>query len=144
VQTQFSCKRTFVQLQKIFFAFTDHCQAAHANLEENGLMQMRNGYEKAEPTRADIDELQGATVIEFGTPWCGYCVAAQPLLAAALRSFPSVRHIKIQDGRRLPLGRSFRVKLWPTFIFLNDGKEVARLVRPASSDQITAALAGAE
>ena len=34
--------------------------------------------------------------------------------------------------QRQPLGRSFRVKLWPTLVFLRDGEEVARLVRPVT------------
>jgi thioredoxin 1 len=39
------------------------------------------------------------------------------------------------------LGRSFRVKLWPTLIFLRDGAEIARVVRPADVASITSALA---
>ena len=45
---------------------------------------------------------------------------------------------RVGSGR--PLGRSFRVKLWPTLIFLNDGKEVARLVRPGDAASIRQAL----
>jgi thioredoxin 1 len=82
------------------------------------------------PTRADIDVMPGATMLEFGTSWCGFCRAAQPLIAAALRQHPGVRHVKIEDGSGLPLGRSFAVKLWPTLVFLRDGAEQARLVRP--------------
>jgi thioredoxin 1 len=52
-----------------------------------------------------------------------------------------VRHIRVEDGRGRPLGRSFRVKLWPTLVFLKDGKEVARLVRPSGA-AIEDALAG--
>jgi thioredoxin 1 len=33
------------------------------------------------------------------------------------------------------------VKLWPTLIFLRDGRETGRLVRPADADAIRAALA---
>jgi len=33
------------------------------------------------------------------------------------------------------------VTLWPTLIFLKDGKEVARLVRPMNSTVINEALA---
>jgi len=47
-----------------------------------------------------------------------------------------VRHLKIEDGPGRPLGRSFRVKLWPTLVFLRDGVEVARVVRPADAKQI--------
>jgi thioredoxin 1 len=41
-----------------------------------------------------------------------------------------VRHIKVEDASGKRLGRSFRVKLWPTLVFLQDGREVSRLVRP--------------
>jgi len=33
-------------------------------------------------------------------------------------------------------GRAFRVKLWPTVIFLRDGQEVARMVRPEDADDL--------
>jgi len=78
--------------------------------------------------------------VEFGTPWCGYCRAAQPLIAGAFASHRHVHHLKVEDGSGLPLGRSFGVKLWPTLVFLRDGKEVTRLVRPTNLDQIRQAL----
>jgi thioredoxin 1 len=64
-----------------------------------------------------------------------------PQLAARLADHPEVEHIKIYDGRGKPLGRSFRVKLWPTLVFLRDGKEIAKLVRPGGAEEITQALA---
>jgi thioredoxin 1 len=54
----------------------------------------------------------------------------RPQLAALLRTFPNVRHIKIEDGKGQPLGRSFRVKLWPNLVFMRDGKVVAQMARP--------------
>jgi thioredoxin 1 len=51
-------------------------------------------------------------------------------LAALLQQFPEVRHIKIEDGKGKPLGRSFRVKLWPNLVFLRDGKVLRQLARP--------------
>jgi thioredoxin 1 len=94
-----------------------------------------------EPARADIDALAGPAVIEFGTSWCGYCRAAQAPIATAFAGHPGVRHIKVEDGSGRPLGRSFGVKLWPTLVFLRDGKEVSRLVRPRDSQSIAEALA---
>lgn len=104
-------------------------------------MAMNDTYATIEPTRAEIELLDGPTVIEFGAPWCGHCLAAQPLLASAFGDHPGVRHIKIEDGSGRPLGRSFRVKLWPALIFLNHGKEAARLVRPSDAQAIRLALA---
>ena len=86
-----------------------------------------------EPTRAEVDASRGVTLLEFGTTWCGYCRSIQAPLATALARHPGIRHIRVEDGRGRPLGRSFRVKLWPTLVMLQDGKEVARLVRPAAA-----------
>ena len=90
--------------------------------------------------RADVDALRGPAVLEFGTSWCGYCLRARPLIDAAIADHSSVRHIKIEDGPGQPLGRSFGVKHWPTLIFLRDGKEVARVVRPTDRQDIIAAV----
>src|SRR5207245_840934 len=91
-------------------------------------------YAAHEPSRAEIDAIAGPLLLEFGAPWCGHCHAVQPMLAELLRDHPEVRHIKIHDGKGQPLGRSFRVKLWPTLVFLRDGKMVARAVRPAEAE----------
>src|SRR6476659_11438819 len=104
-------------------------------------MPMTPAYADVEPPRADVDALQGPAVVEFGTPWCGICRAAQPAIASALASHPRVRHLKIHDGPGRPLGRSFGVKRWPTLVFLRDGREIARLVRPRDGNAIDEALA---
>jgi thioredoxin 1 len=93
-----------------------------------------------EPSRAEVDATAGAVVLEFGTAWCGWCRRAQPLIQSALSVHPQVRHIKVEDGPGRPLGRSFGVKLWPTLVFLNGGREVDRLVRPEDEAAIVAAL----
>lgn len=94
-----------------------------------------------EPSREEIDALAEPTVLEFGAAHCGHCRAAQPLIAQALERHPGARHIKVEDGPGRRLGRSFRVKLWPTLVFLRQGQEVARLVRPADAAAIEQALA---
>lgn len=95
---------------------------------------------RQDPSRAELDALPGPALVEFGTGWCGFCRAAQPLIQRALQSHPKVRHFKIEDGRGRRLGRSYGVRLWPTLIFLKDGQELARLVRPAEAEAIEAAL----
>jgi thioredoxin 1 len=103
-------------------------------------MAMAADYAQNEPKRAEVDALKGPTLIEFGSPWCGWCRRAQPLIAEALVAHPEVRHLKIADASGRRLGRSFQVKLWPTLVFLRDGKEVARLVRPGDAASIRSAL----
>ncbi len=86
--------------------------------------------ESQAPTRADVEAMQGLVLLEFGTAWCGHCQAAQVVISEVLRQHPHWRHIKVEDGPGRALGRSFRVKLWPTLVLLRDGQEVARVVRP--------------
>ena len=101
---------------------------------------MPTPYSPAQPDRSSIDAIPGLLALEFGTDWCGHCLAAAPKIASALAAFPDARHIKVEDGSGRPLGRSFRVKLWPTLVVLQDGKEVARVVRPANDKLVREAL----
>ena len=96
---------------------------------------MNTSYSDQEPARTEVDKLAGATVVEFGN-----CRAAQPLIASAFAEHPGVRHLKIADASGKRLGRSFGVKLWPTLVFLKDGKEMSRLVRPRDAGAIKDAL----
>lgn len=91
--------------------------------------------------REFLDQRPGATLVEFGATWCGHCQAAQASISAAIHVYPHIHHIKIEDGKGQRLGRTYAVKLWPTLIFLQDGVEVERLVRPLSEQYIAAALA---
>ena len=92
------------------------------------------------PSRDEVDQLTGATIVEFGTPWCGHCQRAQPLIQQALQGHAEVTHLKVEDGPGQRLGRSFGVKLWPTLVFLKDGREMARLVRPQALQDVAEAV----
>jgi thioredoxin 1 len=98
-------------------------------------------YSEEQPARSEIDALQGPAVVEFGANWCGYCKAAQSVIAAGFAGHEQVKHLRVEDGKGRPLGRSFQVKLWPTLIFMKDGAEVARVVRPGSADVVSEAAA---
>ena len=93
-----------------------------------------------EPTREEVDALDGVTMLEFGASWCPHCIRAQPAVEAALARHPGARHLKIEDGKGRRLGRSFHVKRWPTLIFLRNGKETSRLVRPTETQALVDAL----
>ncbi len=104
-------------------------------------MAVTSTSEASELTREHVDAMTGPVVLEFGTGWCGHCQAAAPLFGLGLSAHPGVRHISIEDGRGKRLGRSFGVKLWPTFVFLRDGREITRLVRPRDEQAIHDAFA---
>lgn len=91
--------------------------------------------------RATVEGRAGPALLVFGTSWCGHCRAAAPAVQAALAGHPGVRVDWIEDGPGRPLGRTFGVKLWPTLIFLRDGQEVTRLVRPREAQPIAQPLA---
>ncbi len=104
---------------------------------------MSTPYSVAQPERTAIDAMEGVVALEFGADWCGHCKGAAPLIRGALADFPTVQHIKVEDGSGRKLGRSFRVKLWPTLVVLRQGQELARVVRPADEEEVRQALAAA-
>ena len=86
----------------------------------------------AAPSREEIDRTPGLVLLEFGTDGCGFCRTAAPHVTSLLGQHTGVRHIKVEDGPGRPLGRSFRVRLWPNFVFLRDGAVVRQLARPSA------------
>ena len=103
--------------------------------------QSPSAWQTTEPKRTEIDATVGPVLLEFGSPTCGHCRAAQPLVEQMLGEHAPVQHLKVEDGPGRPLGRSFKVKLWPTLVFLRDGREVARLVRPRDLAPMREAMA---
>ena len=95
-----------------------------------------------EPTRDEVDAMRGSVLLEFGINECPHCQAAQPLIADALKRHPEVRHIRLEDGKGRRLGRTFSVKLWPALIFMKDGQEVARVLRPTTQSEADAVFNG--
>src|SRR5438045_3217826 len=71
------------------------CVPSNPNRPGETAMAMTTVYTTPEPARSDIDQLAGSAVIEFGTPWCGYCMDAQAPIAQAMQAYPDVQHIKV-------------------------------------------------
>ena len=61
-----------------------------------------------ETVDADIDARPGTTLLEFGSPYCGHCRRAEPLVEAAIAGRGGVSHVRVFDvfrGGRLPDGK---------------------------------------
>lgn len=97
-------------------------------------MPFEPSYREDAPTREEIDQSSGPLLLEFGANWCGHCQSLSPTVETLLKEFPQVQHLRIADGPGKKLGRSFRVKLWPTLIYLRDGEVVDQLVRPSGEE----------
>lgn len=104
-------------------------------------MAFTGRYAQQEPSLAQVEAMAGLVAVEFGTAWCPHCMSAQPALEQVLGARQDIAHLKVEDGRGRALGRAFGVKLWPTVVLLKDGREVARLIRPRSAQDVQQALA---
>lgn len=102
---------------------------------------MEPAYQTPGPDRETVDALTIPTVLEFGAPWCPICQGAQDIIETALAAYPQVQRLMVEDGPGRRLGRSFRIKLWPTLVFLKQGQEIARVVRPTDPAEIAEGLA---
>lgn len=99
-------------------------------------------YHEEAPSLAEIRELKGNVLLEFGAPTCGHCHASEAIIQNTFADLDLI-HIKVADAKGKRLGRIFKVKLWPTLILLKNGEEVARVIRPLRStdlQEITEAL----
>lgn len=100
------------------------------------MSNFQTDYLKTEPLIDDIKASEGLTVIEFGAPWCPICQKAQPAIQEVLDKQQIQSHLKVFDGEGKPLGRAFKIKLWPTLVLLNNGEEIAREVRPMNTEAV--------
>ena len=87
-------------------------------------------YQSTAPAPASVEAMRGLVLLNFGTDWCGHCMAARTAVDAWTSAHDGIDHLRIEDGRGRPLGRAYRVKLWPTLVLLRDGQAIARVVRP--------------
>jgi len=85
------------------------------------------------PVRAD--DLAGQTVLlDFYADWCGPCQQMMPVVEELHRAGYPVRKVNID--REPALAQRFRINAVPTFVMIVNGREVDRIVGPASLDQL--------
>jgi thioredoxin 1 len=108
--------------------------AARNQVNEDAMSAPAEDERTPEPTHQQVEQMPGPVLLEFGAEHCGYCNALRPTLRALLTEFAGVRHVRIEDGKGKPLGRSFGVKLWPTLVFLRDGRILRQMSRPEAAE----------
>jgi thioredoxin 1 len=107
------------------------------------MSQRDASYQAVAPETSTVAAMPGLVLLDFGTDWCGHCLAARAAVDTWIREHAGIDHLRVEDGRGRPLGRAYRVKLWPTLVLMRDGQEIARVVRPRAArdlDPLDAAL----
>ncbi len=69
----------------------------------------------------------GKVVIDFFATWCGPCKRIAPVYVELSQKFPSITFLKCDVDEAEQVSGLYKVESLPTFVFLNNGKEVKRI-----------------
>jgi thiol-disulfide isomerase/thioredoxin len=71
---------------------------------------------------------QEVQVLKFTATWCGPCRACSPAVKALAIEFPNVKISEVDVDRDEKQTEYFNVTSMPTFVILQDGQEVHRVI----------------
>ena len=82
-----------------------------------------------EATRESFHELidDGAVLVDVWGPECKPCLALLPHVVRLAERHPELRVVKLEAPKARRICMELRVHGLPTFLFMRDGQEVARL-----------------
>lgn len=66
-------------------------------------------------------------LIDFYAVWCGPCMRISPKLEVLSKKYENVKFLKVNVDEEKKLTSKYDIKCMPTFVFLQDGKIVARI-----------------
>lgn len=68
------------------------------------------------------------TIVKFTAPWCKPCQAMAPGLKELAKHYPQISWLEYNADQRQDMADFFGVQSLPTLIFMQDEREVGRLV----------------
>ncbi len=75
-------------------------------------------------------------ILYFTAEWCNPCKKVRPIVEELNRESADVRFQIVDADSEIDLVKSFEVRSIPTFIFIEDGKEIKRLSGAQTKDQL--------
>lgn len=70
---------------------------------------------------------QGKVVLDFWADWCGPCKRVMPMVEELEKETGDVAFFKVNVDKEYTLAQEYNIKSIPTFVVLENGKEIHRI-----------------
>lgn len=81
-------------------------------------------------------------VLYFTADWCNPCKKVRPVVDEIDREYSDAKFITIDADTELELVEKFGIKSVPTFILIDDGKEVSRTTGAKTKEELLSLITG--
>ena len=86
------------------------------------------------------EAMTGDAFLEFYSPECSYCRAAEHIVNKLSDELCEVEFYKVNTKSNENLTHSFNIRSLPTFIMLSNGKEIGRAIGAKSEKDLKALI----
>lgn len=81
-------------------------------------------------------------VLYFTADWCNPCKKVRPVVDEINREYSNAKFITIDADIELELVEKFGIRSVPTFILIDDGKEVSRTTGAKTKEELLSLITG--
>ena len=91
--------------------------------------------------KAEVEDADGMTVVDFWAPWCGPCRMVAPIIEELAGEYEGqVRFAKLNVDEAPATAQAFAIRSIPTIGFFRDGEPVGGLVGAYPKDALKEAI----
>ena len=81
-----------------------------------------------------IQNKDNLTIVDFYGQWCAPCNAMEPVLNEISNENSNVDFVKVDTGECFDLATNFEITSIPTFVAVENGKELGRIIGQCSKE----------